>query len=187
MRDEREQSLLVFNETCTEVSFMQEHEIGYKRDHTESKSSWLVRGGIILGVVAAFVLIAFGARFIRNRIRLAELRKTYPQYFDLDANKGLLIYVNVKRKYSERGKEEKELRCTVMEGYNLYAVNQDAVAERMKNAVSVDDMRLILSTYDIPEHGAKVEFYNDLMSSLLSSSHDPNPMTSDDLWKLFFQ
>ncbi|MBR6019809.1 MAG: hypothetical protein IK055_06285 [Lachnospiraceae bacterium] len=122
-----------------------------------SRKFWL-RIGIVAAIAAFLVASVFIARGIRNRNRIRELRESHPQYFDL-SNYGLTVYV-------WRGYDGNE-RCMVFSG-PATEVDHMTLSNESKNGVSLEDMKLILSTYDIPESNITVRTYTNSFSSTMS-------------------
>ena len=76
---------------------------------------------------------------------IAQLREAYPEYFDLSAFKGLEVYV------WEMAKGQ--YRCGVLGGTNRLKTEEEIL--NLKPA-TIEEMRLILSTYDIPRENISV-------------------------------
>lgn len=92
-----------------------------------------------------------------NHQRLEELMEKFPQYFGLDASEGLTVYIGelVRGSYG----------CKLVAGN---ASDDDRTSEVMRlSSVGVYDMKLILSTYDIPIDKVTVKHYQPLHSSYL--------------------
>lgn len=70
------------------------------------------------------------------------LRKSVSQYFDLSAFKGLEIYV--------WSMAEGDYRCGMLEGTNRNKT-QNEIWELAANSVSIEEMKAILETYDVPD------------------------------------
>lgn len=123
----------------------------------ENRTFWL-RIGIVAAIAAVIVASFLILRGIRNRTRIKELRESHPQYFDL-SDYGLTVYVW--RWYD--GNE----RCMVFRGPATEVDHMTLVGES-KNGVSIEDMKLILSTYDLEERNITVRLYSDPFSSTVS-------------------
>ena len=108
----------------------------------------------IASIIAVILLGVFISKKIIDSKRLEELRKTHPQYFDV-SNYGIKIYVL----------NCDEVRCILLPGPVVF-YDTARLREEFKNAVSLDDMKLILSTYDIPDNNIIVEGYSDPLYSL---------------------
>lgn len=92
-----------------------------------------------------------------NHQRLAELMEKVPQYFGLDASEGLTVYIGELARGS--------YGCKLVAGN---ASNDDRASEVMRlSSVGVYDMKLILSTYDLPIDKVSVKHYQPLHSSYL--------------------
>ena len=91
------------------------------------------------------VLLAFTASSqlpqegIEEPERLAEIREEYPEFFDVPSFKGLEIYVT---QFAEGGRYS----FTLMPGTNRMKSVEELMHMRF---VSAEDMKLVLSTYDI--------------------------------------
>ncbi len=88
--------------------------------------------------------------------RLTKLRQESPEYFGLETFKGLEVYVSAIA--------PDVYRCYLMPGANRNYGFEDFVHMR---GVSVEDMKLILSTYDIPKDEIAYLRYDDPASSYL--------------------
>lgn len=89
-----------------------------------------------------------------DRQRLEELMEKVPQYFGLDASEGLTVYIGEFARGS----------------YGCYlSANKlsDSSQLMLISTVSVYDMKLILSTYDLPIDKVSVKHYQPLHSSYL--------------------
>ncbi len=82
-------------------------------------------------------------------IRMNALRKAYPEYFDQDSMKGIEIYIE-ELPTGDYG-------CKLMAGTNRLKTKEELDA---LSAVSIDDMRLIISAYDIPDNCFSVIHYD---------------------------
>lgn len=89
-----------------------------------------------------------------DRQRLEELMWKVPQYFGLDASEGLTVYVGELARGS----------------YGCY-LESDKLSHSSQliliSTVSVDDMKLILSTYDLPIDKVSVKHYQPMHSSYI--------------------
>ncbi len=94
-------------------------------------------------------------------IRLNTLRKAYPEYFDQDSMKGIEIYIE-ELPTGDYG-------CKLMEGTNRLKTKEELDA---LSAVSIDDMRLIMSTYDIPDNYFSVVHYDPSKSDTFGECFD---------------
>lgn len=72
---------------------------------------------------------------------LNDLQQSYPQYFNLSTGKGLEVYV---------WKLKNTHYCGILDGTNRQKTTEEF--EKLKsNGVSIDEMKMILSSYDIPK------------------------------------
>ena len=71
-----------------------------------------------------------------------ELRQKYPEYFDLSAFKGIEVYV--------WQMAENSYRCGALEGTNRAKFVKE-IQDLQFNSASIEEMKAILSFYDIPE------------------------------------
>ena len=89
-------------------------------------------------------------------VQTNDLREKYPEYFDLSTFKGLEVYVwqMAPDSYS----------CGVMEG-----TNREKTLEELMNlkGASIDEMKLILSTYDIPKRNISIIPWQNPVSSYI--------------------
>ena len=115
---------------------------------------------IITASIAVVVLATFVVKELRDYNRLEELRKTHPQYFNA-SDYGITVYVS---------EINGNVRCMLFPG-PVAVHDQAKLREELKNAVSLDDMKLILSTYDIPDNNITVEGYSDPVASLTYFPH----------------
>ena len=123
----------------------------------ENRTFWL-RIGIVAAIAAVIVASFLIFRGIRNRTRIKELRESHPQYFDL-SDYGLTIYVWCGYDGNER--------CMVFSG-PATEVDHLTLIDESKNGVSIEDMKLILSTYGLEERNITVRLYSDTFSSTVS-------------------
>ena len=107
--------------------------------------------------IALIVVVIFGVYYALNSHKgdtpalsaeavrdIDTLKAEYPQYFDLGDFKGLELYV------WQTG--EKVYRCGLMPGTNRNKTEEEISELGLVNhSVSIDEMKLILSTYDIPD------------------------------------
>ena len=109
------------------------------------KKTTIKRAVVGILLLTLLVILAFAAesqlpqKGIEESERLAELRKEYPEFFDMPSFKGLEIYV---AQFAEGGRYS----FTLMPGTNRMKSVEELMHMRF---VSAEDMKLILSTYDI--------------------------------------
>lgn len=93
---------------------------------------------VFLCFAIVFSLAACGNKIIYSETEINSLREVYPEYFDLTTDKGLEVYVwqMARDSYS----------FGVLPG-----TNREKTGEELWNlkGVSADEMKIILSTYDI--------------------------------------
>ena len=87
-------------------------------------------------------------------ITIAQLRETYPEYFELSVFKGLEVYV------WEMAKGQ--YRCGVLSGTNRLKTEEEILNLA---PATIEEMRLILSTYDIPQENISVRGVRHPLSS----------------------
>ena len=95
---------------------------------------------------------------------LDALREKYPEYFDLSAFKGLEVYV--------WQMAEGSYSWGLMEG-----TNREKTSEELWNlrGTSTEEMRLILSSYDIPEENIFIQPIQKPISSYIPPAEDMDP------------
>ncbi len=76
-----------------------------------------------------------------------ELRQKFPEYFDLNTAKGLEVYV--------WQLAENSYSCGVLPGTNRNKTNEEIWGLMTKSA-SIEEMKAILSTYDIPDENIAI-------------------------------
>ena len=95
---------------------------------------WAVRNGRGISPAASAEAVPAGD--------IGALRERYPEYFDLSGFKGLEVYV--------WQTAEDSFRCGVLMGTNRNKTEEEIVALGA-NSASADEMKLILSSYDVPD------------------------------------
>lgn len=87
-------------------------------------------------------------------ISIERLKEKYPEYFGLDTTNGLEVYVS---QFAENS-----YRCQLYSGMTAFLESQEMDPEK---TATLEEMKLILSTYDIPsEKIVIIPFYNPLSS-----------------------
>lgn len=83
----------------------------------------------------------------------AALREKYPEYFGLDTSEGLTVYVWQMSQYS----------------YSFHPTATSAQEEEPKDlrSVTAAEMRIILSTYDLPQEKIEIVFFKHPLSSYI--------------------
>ncbi len=94
----------------------------------------------MIAVSLALVLVFTVAGCGNQAISDAELRQKFPEYYDLDTFKGLEVYV--------WETEENVFRCGVLFGTNRVKTTDELNALK-SNGATVEEMKVILSSYDI--------------------------------------
>lgn len=87
---------------------------------------------------------------------LSDLRERFPEYFNLDAFKGLEVYV--------WPMAENYFRCGVLSGTNRNKT-YDELWGLANNSTSIEQMKTILSSYDIPSEDIVIIAYSQPISS----------------------
>lgn len=100
--------------------------------------------------------ILFENVFEIKSTELSELRERFPEYFDLDTFKGLEVYV--------WPMAENSFRCGVISGTNRNKSNEELWG-LIKNSASIEQMKTILSSYNIPAEDIIIIAYSQPISS----------------------
>lgn len=140
---------------------MQEHEIGYKM-----KTKVIA---IVVAIVGVAILVVVGILHKeggKNRVKaeigtsahdkkiIEELKNYHKEFFDLSTENGLCVFVC---------ENSQGYRCKLYAGYGSQTIGQKELSST--GSVTVEEMKLILSTYDVPEEKINVRSYVDLTSS----------------------
>lgn len=94
---------------------------------------------------------------------ITELMEEYPLYFGMGTDKGLWVYV------AQTSKDN--YRCVLLQGRNQMYSSYDIWSFRAKST-SIEEMKLILSTYDIDRDSISIHAYNDPTSSYYTEIND---------------
>ena len=104
-------------------------------------------------------------------LEIESLRDKYPQFFDLNAENGLVVYVWQMSEYS--------YYCGLMSAKE-YAYSNLNLLKMSHSGATVDEMKTILSSYDIPKSKIDVIAYQNPISSYISIPYlDYDPAVVD--------
>ena len=111
--------------------------------------------GIILEVYPARLNKIYSMKLLKTLPEMERLKALYPQYFGLPTDKGLEVWIWQLAAGS--------YRCGLLPGTNREKNAEDLVG--MLGGCSMDEMRTILSTYDVPEENIIVIPWRNPISS----------------------
>ena len=111
--------------------------------------------GIILEVCPARLNKIYSMKLLKTLPEMERLKALYPQYFGLRTGKGLEVWIWQLAAGS--------YRCGLLPGTNREKNAEDLVG--MLGGCSMDEMRTILSTYDVPEENIIVIPWRNPLSS----------------------
>ena len=84
-----------------------------------------------------------------------NLQKRFPEYYNLDTSEGVTVYV--------WQAEDGEYRCGALSGINRNTKFEE-ISKLASNSTSIDEMKTILSSYNI-ERGYVMVYHIEIMSS----------------------
>ena len=115
-------------------------------------------------LIALILALACAVGLIGCTDTTTNLQKRFPEYYNLDTSEGVTVYV--------WQAEDGEYRCGALSGINRNTKYEE-IFKLSSNSTSIDEMKTILSSYNI-ERGDVMVYHIEIMSSYYEEIEDYN-------------